>query len=198
MLIADPTHRRLIESASTHLELATEELDASELTVSQLIHFELIMVDEPLARKVKAVLATNEERADRINPAVVAIRRRDQETADTQRIHSVSPTQRGDQEFDAVLVLPMEPGPVMVQISLILYAQRAFVRRYHSALEELHLNRRIFRSVTSGISVANASLPDMPLVYVNPAFEVMTGYSLEEVQGGIAAFCSPRRRTSRV
>ncbi len=65
----------------------------------------------------------------------------------------------------------------------MLYAHRAFARRYQNALEELQLNRRIFRSVTSGISVASASAPDLPLVYVNPAFEVMTGYSLEEVQG---------------
>ena len=50
-------------------------------------------------------------------------------------------------------------------------------------LEELHLNRRIFRSVTSGISVADATQPEMPLVYVNPAFEVITRYSLEEVIG---------------
>ena len=50
-------------------------------------------------------------------------------------------------------------------------------------MEELHVNRQIFHSVTNGISVANATLPDMPLTYVNPAFEVMTGYSLEEVVG---------------
>ncbi len=38
--------------------------------------------------------------------------------------------------------------------------------------------------MTSGISVVErAMLPGLPLVYVNPAFEVMTGYSLEEVQG---------------
>ena len=72
---------------------------------------------------------------------------------------------------------------VAAQLSLVLYAHRAFARRYGTALEELHLNRRIFRSVTSGISVADASLPDLPLVYVNPAFEVMTGFALEEVQG---------------
>jgi two-component system sporulation sensor kinase C len=85
--------------------------------------------------------------------------------------------------FDGVLTLPAQPAEVTAQLSLILYAHRAFARRYQSALEELHLNRRIFRSVTSGISVANASLPDLPLVYVNPAFEVMTGYTLEDVQG---------------
>jgi two-component system sporulation sensor kinase C len=55
--------------------------------------------------------------------------------------------------------------------------------KYRDALEELHLNRRIFHSVTSGISVADALLPGLPLTYVNPAFEAMTGYTLAEVQG---------------
>jgi PAS domain S-box-containing protein len=75
-----------------------------------------------------------------------------------------------------------------------LYAHRAFARRYQSALEELHLNRRIFRSVTSGISVANAQMDDLPLMYVNPAFEVMTGYSLEEVQGRNCRFLQGSER----
>ena len=57
-------------------------------------------------------------------------------------------------------------------------------RQLHAgAQEELQLNRRIFESVTSGISVADATLPDMPLMYVNPAFERITGYSLAEVMG---------------
>ena len=85
--------------------------------------------------------------------------------------------------FDGVVDLPASIASVSAQLSLILYAHRAFARRYQTALEELHLNRRIFRSVTSGISIANAQLPDLPLTYVNPAFEVMTGYSLEEVLG---------------
>ena len=79
--------------------------------------------------------------------------------------------------------LPQQPSAVLAQLSVILYAHRAYVLRYESALEELSLNRRIFQSVTSGISVADAMSPDFPLVYVNPAFEVMTGYSLEEVLG---------------
>jgi PAS domain S-box-containing protein len=61
-------------------------------------------------------------------------------------------------------------------------------------MEELHLNRRIFRSVTSGISVASTLLPDLPLTYVNPAFEVMTGYSLEEVQGQNCRFLQGSER----
>lgn len=34
-----------------------------------------------------------------------------------------------------------------------------------------------------GITIADFSLPDNPLVFVNPAFEMMTGYSLEESIG---------------
>ena len=56
-------------------------------------------------------------------------------------------------------------------------------QEHAGAQAELQLNRRIFESVTSGISVADAMLPDMPLTYVNPAFERMTGYRLEEVKG---------------
>jgi len=42
--------------------------------------------------------------------------------------------------------------------------------------------------VTTGITVADATLPGMPLVYVNPAFEVMTGYKFEEIQGSNCCF----------
>ncbi len=194
MLISDPVHRRLIESASTNLALGSSELDPDTIQVAQLAEYELIIADESIARRVKALLAATEERADRIHPAVVAIRRRDIEVPEIYRTVPTAPASRADQEFDAVLSMPIEPGPAAVQLSLILYAQRAFVRRYHSALEELHLNRRIFSSVTSGISVANASGPDMPLVYVNPAFEIMTGYSLEEVQGKNCRFLQGAER----
>jgi len=34
-----------------------------------------------------------------------------------------------------------------------------------------------------GITISDFSLPDNPLIFVNPAFEIMTGYSLEETQG---------------
>jgi len=34
-----------------------------------------------------------------------------------------------------------------------------------------------------GIAIADARLPDMPLVYVNPAFETLTGYEREQIIG---------------
>jgi two-component system sporulation sensor kinase C len=64
----------------------------------------------------------------------------------------------------------------------------AFATRYKAEWKELRLNRRIFRSVSAGISVASATLPDFSLVYVNPAFEEMTEYSRAEVQGRNSRF----------
>ena len=177
ILIRDGVNRRLVEGASVHLELKPEELDIEALHIEQLAAFEMIVAEESTAREIRSQLLAREERGDGVNPALIAVRdaMHDAQSADEAHVE--------DSSYDGVLKLPMQPGAVAAQLSLILYAHRAFARRYQSAFEELHLNRRIFRSVTSGISVADARQPDLPLTYVNPAFEVMTGYSLEEVQG---------------
>jgi diguanylate cyclase (GGDEF)-like protein/PAS domain S-box-containing protein len=43
--------------------------------------------------------------------------------------------------------------------------------------------RRIFDSICNGVTISDATLVGAPLIYVNPAFERMTGYSVEEVTG---------------
>ena len=175
ILIADPISRRLVEAAAIQVELTPCIYNPHEMSHLPFEAIELIVADEPVARSIRTRLDEAERRGERSNAAVIAVREPDSTGAPS--------TSAADPDFDGVLRLPMLPGALAAQLSLILYAHRAFAQRYESALEELHLNRRIFRSVTSGISVANAEVDDLPLVYVNPAFEVMTGYSLEEVQG---------------
>ena len=189
--IQDPVHRRLVESAFVQLELESQDLQTSDLQAASLSSFEVIVADEAVAKQLSTILNEASERSDRLGPALIAVRARAAESEVAvgraeragPRPASASRPVRTEPEFEAVLTLPAELAPIVAQLSVILYAHRAFARRYHTTLEELHLNRRIFRSVTSGISVADATLPDMPLTYVNPAFEVMTGYSLEEVEG---------------
>jgi adenylate cyclase len=49
--------------------------------------------------------------------------------------------------------------------------------------EAVKLRDRAIEASTVGIVIADATLPDMPLIYVNPAFEEITGYSAEDVLG---------------
>ena len=179
MLLAELTHRRLFEGAALQLGLTTTLIESAEMNGRSLGNFELIVVDETAAPAVRQTLLEREHRGGGINPSVVAVRLGDVEEASKEL--ATSAAKPGI--LDGILTLPMQPAALAAQLSLILYAHRAFAQRYKSAFEELNLNRRIFRSVTSGISVADATKPDLPLVYVNPAFEVMTGYCLEEVEG---------------
>jgi PAS domain S-box-containing protein len=49
--------------------------------------------------------------------------------------------------------------------------------------EELRLRNRAVAASTNGIVITDPNLPDDPIIYVNPAFARMTGYSEEEVLG---------------
>lgn len=43
--------------------------------------------------------------------------------------------------------------------------------------------RRQWQALNAGVVISDARLPDMPIVYVNPMFEEMSGYSSSEVLG---------------
>ena len=194
LLLADPLSSRLVESAAAQLGLSVTLFDAMP-EAERLKPFELVVADEAAALDIRKALQASGDQGERILPALVAVRVTGQavSTPSSRDLLAAASTAANEtpykltsskeQHFDGLLELPLTPAAVAAQLSLVVYSHRAFARHYQTALEELHLNRRIFSSVTSGISVANAMLPDLPLVYVNPAFEVMTGYCLEEVQG---------------
>ena len=47
----------------------------------------------------------------------------------------------------------------------------------------LRLHRRASEAATAGITISDCRLPDLPLIYANPAFSHMTGYTIAEVIG---------------
>ncbi len=49
--------------------------------------------------------------------------------------------------------------------------------------EKLRLHDRAMGASSCGITIADANVPDMPLIYVNEAFEHITGYPVPEVVG---------------
>jgi diguanylate cyclase (GGDEF)-like protein/PAS domain S-box-containing protein len=59
------------------------------------------------------------------------------------------------------------------------------VRSFLDKIEQLPVPffKRLIEASNTGIIISDASLPDNPIAYVNPAFERMTGYALYEVVG---------------
>jgi PAS domain S-box-containing protein len=70
---------------------------------------------------------------------------------------------------------------VLVQTTLA--AQIAVAIQNVRAIERIKLTERAIENSTSGMTIADARLPDMPLVYINRAFELITGYSVDEAIG---------------
>jgi two-component system, sporulation sensor kinase C len=185
--IANPTHRRLVEGASAQLGLLPIFLEEADLAHPERIaEVELLIADEARALRFQQAAGIPEDPREGIRLAVVAA------VAISEESVPILPNRSRERPFDGLLALPQQPAMVLAQLSVILYAHRAYIYRFESALEELHLNRRIFRSVTSGIVVASATEPDHPVTYVNAAFEVTTGYSLEEVLGKNCRFLQGR------
>ncbi|HYO87832.1 MAG TPA: PAS domain-containing protein, partial [Candidatus Limnocylindrales bacterium] len=52
-----------------------------------------------------------------------------------------------------------------------------------SLAAEARMQQRALGAASCGIAIADARLPDMPLIYVNDAFSAISGYSAEEVLG---------------
>ena len=172
LLVAEASQRRLLEGVASHLHLRPQALDIESLQGAELLRYELILADEALGTRIRSLLKVGQRTAPRLQPSLIAITGR-----------SLDEFRDDSGTFDAVLSIPASSNELAARLGVALYAHRSFAARYQPSLEELDLNRSIFRSVTNGISVADAREPDLPLLYVNPAFELITGYSLEESVG---------------
>jgi PAS domain S-box-containing protein len=51
------------------------------------------------------------------------------------------------------------------------------------AQERLYLLEQVLRDCCNGIVISDSNQPDNPIIYVNPSFERLTGYSAEEIMG---------------
>jgi two-component system, chemotaxis family, sensor kinase Cph1 len=72
-------------------------------------------------------------------------------------------------------------------LGLTLVLVRTLARRAQDEAA-LRLSDRVLATVSNGVAIADAALPDLPLVYVNPAFERITGYRAEDALGRNSRF----------
>jgi diguanylate cyclase (GGDEF)-like protein/PAS domain S-box-containing protein len=90
--------------------------------------------------------------------------------------------------FPWVLDRPLNPEDLKRELRKAAHASRVFAERNQAMLDELDRARRVLDSMSNGVTLSDAALPDHPLVYVNPAFERITGYSFAESCGRNSRF----------
>lgn len=62
-------------------------------------------------------------------------------------------------------------------------ADVARLREEQRLIEELHLRNRAFAALTNGVVITDARKPGHPIIYCNPGFERVTGYTAAEILG---------------
>jgi PAS domain-containing protein len=70
---------------------------------------------------------------------------------------------------------PLSAEVLKSEIASAGHAAKVIACKQRLILEELQRTRRIYDCMGNGVTISDASLPDHPLIYVNPAFERMTG-----------------------
>jgi len=73
------------------------------------------------------------------------------------------------------------------QLAVAVKSAQAFAE-VQEARSELLLSNQAIQASASGVSIADATMPDMPLIFVNPAFTQITGYTEEEAVGSNCRF----------
>jgi len=80
-------------------------------------------------------------------------------------------------------------GILVLAVAVFYFIRREIAAREQTIAQQriteqrLHLQANAIESSVDGILIADAARPDHPLVYVNPAFEKTTGYSVAEAIG---------------
>lgn len=90
-------------------------------------------------------------------------------------LRPLTPSELSDIEPDDVLVLPLERPDAARRLLLALELGRARL-----ALDFADL---ALRESVNGVSIADVSSPDTPLIHVSPAFERLTQYTQAEISG---------------
>lgn len=81
------------------------------------------------------------------------------------------------------------PVAAVTLIVLVLTAAMAAMLRRHGRDEaRLRLSDMVLSNVSNGVTIADAASPDLSLIYVNPAFEKITGYGAQSALGRNARF----------
>ena len=139
-------------------------------TAGDIAGLDLIVVEEAYAAPFRNDAIRDWKRGHAASPLLVMLRQPDapEDLVD-------------DLELDGILRYPLSEDETVTRLGDMLHAHRAMRRLMLPALKELELTKRVMQSVTTGITISDATHAELPLTYVNPAFEKMTGYTWTDV-----------------
>ena len=163
--------RELVRAAALACGLHTIDLSSPD-SIAPLTKLPSLIVTDQRTGPWEPTLGNGFSRAD--TPTIV-------------RISDLELTASGDDSSSPALGFALH-RPLQLDSASAMLRQASSMRHYlldrHSALiDELDHCHRILNSVSNGICIADATLPDNPIIYVNPAFERITGFSASEVRG---------------
>lgn len=98
--------------------------------------------------------------------------------------HCSSPRAWQKPEIDLFTQLAIQAGIAIEQASLL--------QELKQAQEVLRLRDRAIAAASNGIIITDSKQPDHPIIFCNPAFEKITGYSAQEVLGRNCRFLQGR------
>jgi diguanylate cyclase (GGDEF)-like protein/PAS domain S-box-containing protein len=93
------------------------------------------------------------------------------------------PGRKPDSLFAWTFQRPLSLQAIVPELRQAIHAAGVVARQQTALIGRILLSQSIFRSLSNGVTLCDVTLPDLPLVYVNPAFERMTGYSAQETCG---------------
>jgi diguanylate cyclase (GGDEF)-like protein/PAS domain S-box-containing protein len=169
--VREQVYAALLGLGFSVVSIPDTEGNRSYADIGKLSACDLLVVDDDKADRLRRNLSEFRDSANHGLPAIVLLR----------DLNAAS--READLVLDGILRFPLNMEETMARLDAIAHCHRVHQARLLPALGELGMIQRLLKSVTNGVVVADATLPDLPLVYVNPAFERMTGYSFEEVRG---------------
>lgn len=169
--------RTLLAAEQRHLESLVENLPEGVLLLDA---NHRILLANPTARKY-LMLLTQESNADILthlggSPLKVLLEPPKAESMCQEVVLEGPP-----RWVFEVVARQMPPAPGLPASDWMLVIRDVTARQ--QAEQTLQLRDRAIAASSNGIVIVDARLPDLPVIYVNPAFERITGYSAAEVIG---------------
>ncbi len=121
--------------------------------------------------------------------------------ADGEAIGALSLFSNESGFFDSAMMDLVEEVAGDISYALDNYRRESLRRQAEASLksaEEFNrLSRRVIEASPNGVMITSAAHPDTPILYVNNAFERITGYTREEVMGRDPRFLNGNDREQR-